>query len=118
MMSLQAPVGGHVSIVNGQFYKGGQFVPDHGLFCGKAGKKRQQIWNKWPESSRVDAGGQDLYEIQVREFSAVELIREYSVGMATGNNADEALAAFCEKTGHKLRTQTEYMRSFYRVCKR
>ncbi len=31
---IQAPIGGIVSRVNDQFYKGGQFLPDTGLFCG------------------------------------------------------------------------------------
>ena len=38
-MTAKAPVGGIVSHVNGQFYDGGQFLPDHGKFCGK-GKNR------------------------------------------------------------------------------
>lgn len=34
-MSTKAPKGGIVSPVNGQFYEGGEFTPDHGKFCGK-----------------------------------------------------------------------------------
>jgi hypothetical protein len=40
MNATKAPKGGIVSQVNGQFYPGGEFVPDHGLFCGKKGAKR------------------------------------------------------------------------------
>lgn len=38
-MISKAPKGGIVSQVNGQFYEGGEFVPDHGQYCGK-GKNR------------------------------------------------------------------------------
>ena len=30
----KAPKGGLVSKVNGQFYNGGEFTPEHGLYCG------------------------------------------------------------------------------------
>jgi hypothetical protein len=39
MMTAKAPKGGIVSHVNGQFYEGGEFVPDTGLYCG-IGKNR------------------------------------------------------------------------------
>jgi hypothetical protein len=32
---IKAPAGGLVSRVNGQFYEGGEFMPDHGKCCGK-----------------------------------------------------------------------------------
>lgn len=38
-MPAKAPIGGIVSQVNGQFYNGGEFVPETGLYCGK-GKNR------------------------------------------------------------------------------
>lgn len=31
----KAPAGGMTSVVNGSFYNGGEFMPDHGKFCGK-----------------------------------------------------------------------------------
>lgn len=31
----KAPAGGMASQVNGQWYEGGEFMPVHGLFCGK-----------------------------------------------------------------------------------
>lgn len=34
-MSIKAPKGGIISTVNGEFYAGGEFLPDHGKFCGK-----------------------------------------------------------------------------------
>jgi hypothetical protein len=46
-MPANAPKGGLVSEVNGQFYEGGEFLPDTGLYCGK-GKNRV-------EKSKVDA---------------------------------------------------------------
>jgi hypothetical protein len=36
MNGTKAPAGGLVSVVNGQFYEGGQFTPDSGLYCGRA----------------------------------------------------------------------------------
>lgn len=39
MPVYKAPKGGIVSPVNGQFYEGGEFAPDTGLYCGK-GKNR------------------------------------------------------------------------------
>lgn len=35
MTNLKAPKGGMVSAVNGQFYEGGEFLPDHGRCCGQ-----------------------------------------------------------------------------------
>jgi hypothetical protein len=35
----KAPAGGMTSAVNGNWYEGGQFTPDHGKCCGK-GKNR------------------------------------------------------------------------------
>lgn len=35
----KAPIGGTASVVNGQWYEGGEFMPEHGLFCGR-GKNR------------------------------------------------------------------------------
>jgi len=36
MTTFKAPAGGLVSKVNGQFYEGGEFMPDHGRACGRA----------------------------------------------------------------------------------
>ncbi len=36
---FKAPKGGMVSAVNGQFYEGGEFVPDHGKYCGKGSNR-------------------------------------------------------------------------------
>lgn len=38
---IQAPAGGAISPVNRQFYEGGQFMPDTGLFCGIKKKARR-----------------------------------------------------------------------------
>jgi hypothetical protein len=37
--TIKAPAGGIVSVVNGRFYAGGEFIPDTGAYCGK-GKNR------------------------------------------------------------------------------
>ena len=39
MSSFKAPKGGITSEVNGQWYNGGEFTPDTGLYCGR-GKNR------------------------------------------------------------------------------
>jgi hypothetical protein len=39
MTTAKAPRGGIVSHVNGQFYEGGEFIPDTGRYCG-TGKNR------------------------------------------------------------------------------
>lgn len=43
MASIKAPKGGIVSPVNGQFYEGGEFVPDHGHYCGKGKNRVSQV---------------------------------------------------------------------------
>lgn len=37
-MSAKAPAGGIVSVINGRYYSGGEFVPDHGRSCGRGEK--------------------------------------------------------------------------------
>ncbi len=52
-MNWQAPVGGTISPVNNQFYEGGQFIPDTGLFCG--------IKKKAKRFARIDRNWSDLF---------------------------------------------------------
>lgn len=49
--SFQAPVGGAISPVNDQFYEGGQFMPDTGLWCGikKKAKRFAQVDRNWSD---------------------------------------------------------------------
>jgi hypothetical protein len=59
----KAPKGGLTSQVNGQFYEGGQFVPDHGLFCGAKGAKRRERVEKAQATNRYfDLSGNRLFE--------------------------------------------------------
>jgi hypothetical protein len=48
---IKAPAGGMVSKVNDAFYKGGQFMPETGLFCGaiKKAKKHAKTPGNWAE---------------------------------------------------------------------
>ena len=39
MTGAKAPAGGIVSVVNGQFYNGGEFIPDTGEYCGRGRNK-------------------------------------------------------------------------------
>lgn len=64
---IQAPAGGHVSPVNGQFYEGGQFMPDHGLFCGMSVKNQLKTINDLL-AARFDETAR--YEKIVREGAA------------------------------------------------
>lgn len=36
---IKAPSGGSISRVNGEEYKGGQFMPEHGDYCGQGGSR-------------------------------------------------------------------------------
>jgi hypothetical protein len=67
-MTNRAPTGGITSAVNGQFYEGGQFSPEHGLFCGK-GKNRVTKAEFDRVSSLVSAAGKTLeYREETGEF--------------------------------------------------
>src|SRR5262245_12059902 len=62
----QAPKGGTTSKVNGWWYEGGQFLPLHGLFAGKAGARRKARADKAATLGRLfgrpDAAR--LYEVE------------------------------------------------------
>jgi hypothetical protein len=63
-MPAKAPKGGLVSRVNGQFYEGGEFIPDHGLFCGKKGAvRRKKVDAATARGRYYDLGGSSLFEI-------------------------------------------------------
>jgi len=47
----KAPAGGVTSAVNGRFYNGGEFIPDHGRSCGSPSGKADKI-----EQARAIAG--------------------------------------------------------------
>jgi hypothetical protein len=65
---MKAPAGGIVSRVNGQFYNGGEFIPDTGVYCGKSGAKRRKMVERFTPAGRVfgspDAGR--LFEVERR----------------------------------------------------
>jgi hypothetical protein len=59
MATSRAPRGGVVSAVNGQFYEGGEFTPDHGLYCGKGRNRCTQA--AFDDLARkVEAAGKTL----------------------------------------------------------
>ena len=94
-VSNKAPVGGMVSVVNGQFYEGGEFMPLHGLFCGKKGVARRAKFEKFAKVGKsIDLGGSKMFELSVYEGSGVWLI----LGYAIANTSAEAVAAFTAKT--------------------
>ena len=77
--------------VNGQFYEGGQFTPDHGLYCGK-GRNRVTAATLADYAGKAEAKGLTL---RVRADGLFQLV------MATGNGLYSAanlktLAPFLE----------------------
>lgn len=94
-MTHQAPAGGIVSSVNGLFYKGGEFTPEHGLFCGKKGSARKAKWEKFAAVGRtVDLGGSNFYEVRSGGSGGVWTI----VGYVIANTDKEARSAFAGVT--------------------
>ena len=64
----QAPKGGMTSQVNGQWYEGGEFMPEHGLFCGKKGEVRRKKVEKAKVTGKlIDLGGSKLFEVFQQE---------------------------------------------------
>lgn len=97
-MTHQAPAGGIVSSVNGQFYKGGEFTPEHGLFCGKKGAARKTKWEKFAAIGRtVDLGGTNFYEVCSGGSGGVW----YTIGCVIANTEKEARSAFVGATSVK-----------------
>ena len=103
MSGYRAPVGGCVSRVNGEFYNGGEFMPDHGLFCGKAGAKRKQVWDKYGDDRKVNCGGQSLFVVVLVELSGIGDRRSCNIGAALADSREQAVAAFMAHTGWYLR---------------
>lgn len=89
MMTLKAPAGGLVSPVNGQFYNGGEFIPDTGLFCGKKGAKRREKVEKATARGRYfDLGGSRLFEVLRYAGNGVHDV--LGIALADTHNAAEA----------------------------
>ena len=60
----KAPAGGLISTTNGQFYTGGQFMPNTGAFCGKSGQKRKAKWESFSAKSLAfDLGGPKMMQV-------------------------------------------------------
>ncbi len=59
MNVLKAPAGGTVSPVNGQWYHGGEFLPDHGHYCGR-GRNRVSMATFSEVAERAQARGWTL----------------------------------------------------------
>ena len=72
----KAIAGGMVSAVNGQWYEGGQFMPDHGKFCGK-GRNRVSM----DEFSVVEA----MVAAQGKSLSYNSATGDFVVKFPTGN---------------------------------
>jgi hypothetical protein len=71
-MVARAPKGGVTSQVNGWWYEGGQFTPDHGLFCGK-GKNRVTAARFEEVRAAVKADGKELVYDEARGLFQVLL---------------------------------------------
>jgi hypothetical protein len=96
---MRAPAGGTVSIVNDKHYVGGQFLPEHGLFCGKKGAKRLNLWNSVADGLKVNLGGRAMYELMIYEGNG----DWRRVGVAIADTAEQARLSF----------QPKYKRSVY-----
>jgi hypothetical protein len=72
----KAPAGGMTSSVNGQRYEGGEFMPEHGYYCGK-GKNRATREEFEAIAARAAAAG--------RTLSFDESSQTFIVKIATGN---------------------------------
>lgn len=94
---MRAPAGGTISIINDKHYEGGQFVPEHGLFCGKAGAKRKALWDR--AGVKADLGGSNLFELVVYRGGGDWI----TVGFAIAEDSALAVAAFQPK--HKRLVQ-------------
>lgn len=88
--ACQAPKGGLVSPVNGQFYEGGQFMPVHGLFSGKKGMKRKKIWDEYDRRNcAIDLGGTKMFECMVQTGNVWDII-----GVCCADSEKDARSAF------------------------
>jgi hypothetical protein len=68
-MTNKAPAGGMASAVNGQWYEGGEFMPDHGKCCGK-GRNRITVVEFEAVAAKVAAAGKVLvYNDATGEFA-------------------------------------------------
>lgn len=85
---MRAPAGGTISMVNDKHYVGGQFLPEHGLFCGKAGAKRKALWDR--AGVKADLGGSNLFELVVYHGGGEWV----TVGVAIADDRQQAVAAF------------------------
>jgi hypothetical protein len=77
-------------MVNDKHYVGGQFLPEHGLFCGKAGAKRKALWDRTADGMKVDLGGSGMYELVVHRGGGEWM----TVGVAIADSGEQAAAAF------------------------
>lgn len=93
---MRAPAGGIVSMVNDKYYVGGQFLPEHGLFCGKSGAKRKALWDR--VSTKVDLGGNSLYEVYAKGISGDSVL----LGVAIADSREQAAAAFQDGRKRKV----------------
>jgi hypothetical protein len=95
---IKAPAGGMVSGVNGQFYNGGEFVPDTGLYCGKTGAKRAAkrdraiTLGRYIEVVGPESVGAKFFEVSQSEAGVSHI--HYAIGIVVARNNVEAQNAF------------------------
>ena len=92
----QAPAGGAVSTVNGQYYKGGQWLPETGLFCGA--KRSAKKWAKltsenWAEIS-VESNFPQVRTVFIQDGQRKS--RKFYLVKTAFASRDEAVAFACE----------------------
>lgn len=89
---MKAPKGGIVSAVNGQFYEGGEFLPDHGKFCGRGRNRIAQATFEDIAARLLDAKGWTLRYVD--KFDAFQAFNGDGLVMWTAKSA-RTFEAFC-----------------------
>ncbi len=96
----RAPKGGITAQINGQRYEGGEFLPEHGLFCGKAGAKRAKrrdqakARGRYVEMVSPEAVGAAMFQVYERDADPIRCHVSYAVGVVVALTEAEARTAF------------------------
>ena len=81
----KAPSGGLVSEVNGQFYEGGQFTPDTGLYCGR-GKNRVSVAQLAAINAALAEKRPGWFVRYREEYRQYQVVNDRGNGMASAAN--------------------------------
>jgi hypothetical protein len=100
----RAPKGG-LTTASGKRYEGGEFTPDHGLFCGKKGAKRAARRDKAKAIGRyheaVPAGTPGALMFQVYERDLERSHISDQIGVVVARTPIEAMMALGGKANYR-----------------